>query len=75
MKEGEECTAEGMSVWDELDRRVRGRVIAPTNTTELFQALQEDWNNIPLQFIHNLLRSMPRRLQSVIDAEGGHTAY
>ena len=62
-------------LWGELDRRVRRRVIAPSNVRELFQALQEEWNNIPMQYIGDLLRSMPRRLQSVIGAEGGHNTY
>ena len=62
-------------LWDELDKRVRRRVIAPSNVRDLFQALQEEWSNIPMQYIGDLLRSMPRRLQSVIGAEGGHNTY
>jgi hypothetical protein len=33
------------------------------------------WNNIPLAFFNNLVRSMRRRCQVCINANGGHTRY
>lgn len=62
-------------VWDELGRRLRARVNAPTNRRELFQALQQEWTNIPQQTLTRLVASMPRRCQAVIDSRGGHTRY
>ena len=62
-------------LWDELDRRVRTRPQAPTTHDELFQALQEEWNNIPLQCVQTLTSSMPRRCQAVIASRGSHTQY
>ena len=47
-------------IWDELDRRVEGRVNARASVRELFQSLQQECVAIPAQMIHNLLQSMPK---------------
>ena len=62
-------------LWDELDRRVRRRDNPPSSVPELEQALLQEWNNIPQMTVNNLINSMTRRVQSVIDANGGHTRY
>lgn len=60
-------------VWDYLDRAKYRR--SPKNTTELFNVLREEWNNIPREFINNLVQSIPKRIQGVIKARGGYTKY
>ena len=62
-------------LWDELDRRVRGRPEAPTTRQELFNALQVEWDAMPQQLIRRLVDSMPRRCQELVAANGGHTHY
>lgn len=62
-------------LWDELDRRVRARQPAPQSLRQLAVALQEEWVNIPQEVIRNLILSMGRRCQAVINARGGHTRY
>ena len=62
-------------VWDELGRRLSARVNAPANRRELFQALQQEWANIPQQTLRRIIASMPRRCQAVIASRGGHTRY
>ena len=42
---------------------------------ELKIAIQEIWNSIPSTVTKHLVESMPRRLQAVLDAKGGHTKY
>ena len=37
--------------WNELERRVRGRMKDPANVHELFQALKQGWLVIPVQVI------------------------
>ena len=59
--------------WNELGKRVRGRVNAPANVRELFQALKQEWVAIPAQMIYNLIRSMPESRWAVTDSRGGHT--
>lgn len=60
-------------LWDELGRRVQQR--APTTRPALIRILREEWAAIPQDFIRNLVRSMRRRCQASIDAQGGHTRY
>lgn len=62
-------------LWDELDRRLRARERQPQTLTQLAVALQEEWDRIPQQVIRNLIGSMGRRCQAVLDADGGHTSY
>ena len=62
-------------LWDELERRVRGRSHLAKNQTELFDFLLEEWKKIPADIIVNLVNSMPRRLQAVCDANGYPTSY
>ena len=60
---------------DELGRRLRQRPHAPNTVDELAQALLEEWNNIPRRVYRNLCTSMTRRVQAVLNSNGGHTRY
>lgn len=60
-------------LWEELDRRLRHR--QASNIEEKFQQLLEEWKKIPQSVIDNLLESMPRRCQAVIDSKGFPTKY
>ena len=62
-------------LWDELGRRVRNGLNPPETLDELRRALIQEWNNIPQAFIRNLIGSMRRRCQAVINTRGGHTRY
>jgi len=42
---------------------------------ELQNVIAEEWEATPLKFLRKLARSMPKRLQAVIDAKGDHTSY
>ena len=54
-------------MWDEMDRRVRGRRNAPTTLDQLRAALLEEWDNIPKR-INALMNSIHRRIRAVTDA-------
>ncbi|KAL2018279.1 hypothetical protein VTK56DRAFT_983 [Thermocarpiscus australiensis] len=41
----------------------------------LKQVIQEAWEAVPPDFLHRLAHSMPRRLQMVIENEGGRIPY
>jgi len=59
------------NLWSILDQKVeKGDV---TNKIKLFEALEKAWKNIDQQHIQNLVVGMPRRLQTIIQAKGGHT--
>ena len=62
-------------MWDELGRRLRKRLNKPNNVAELGRALQEEWRNIPMATVRRLVGSMRRRLQTVIQNNGGHCRY
>jgi hypothetical protein len=47
----------------------------PQNAEELQQKIIEVWHVITPEYITNLVTSMPRRLQSVIDNNGEMTKY
>lgn len=60
-------------LWQELERRVSNR--KPASKTELKQILLSAWESIPSTFTKNLVDSMPRRVQAVINARGLPTKY
>jgi hypothetical protein len=62
-------------VWDHLDKRVRKRLVKPSNKEELWKALQEEWENMDIQFIRNLYLSIPHHLKALRNARGSYTKY
>jgi transposase len=62
-------------VWDELGRRIRHRENIPETIPSLQIALQEEWEQLPQDVIANLIRSVPRRLETLIAARGGNIRY
>ena len=58
-------------VWDELGRRVR-RNHAIHTVNDLAAALQAEWANLPATFIQLDVESMPRRITTCIEQNGGH---
>jgi hypothetical protein len=61
--------------WDYLDRRVHSQSPLPKNLGELWDALVEEWGTIEEEYITKLYESMPRRVQALLEAKGGHTRY
>ena len=63
-------------VWDIIGRRLYDRyAAAPANLGNLQQRIREIWNAIPQVEIDNIIDSLPRRCQALIDANGGPTTY
>lgn len=60
-------------LWDELERRIRKFEIK--NKDSLKTALQQAWAEITPDVTENLVLSMPRRMQAVVDSNGGPTKY
>ena len=42
---------------------------------DLWLVLQDVWNNLPAEFLQKLCASVPRRIDAVLKAKGGHTKY
>ena len=62
-------------IWDILDKAVQSRGKLPTSLPQLMAILLEEWKIIAIDIISKLYKGMPKRIQAVIDAEGGHTKY
>lgn len=61
------------NLWAILDNRVEKTGV--TNKQTYFAALEKAWNELDPQHLRNLVESMPKRLQSIIEAKGGHINY
>ncbi|GFS88459.1 DDE_3 domain-containing protein [Trichonephila clavipes] len=62
-------------VWDMLGRRIAACQSPRTCLPELRRALLDEWCNIPLDEIDNLILSMPRRYKACIASFRRHTPY
>lgn len=61
------------NVWSFLKSKIYER--KPTNIEDLWACAVEEWNSIPREQIRSLYQTIPKRLQQVISASGGHTKY
>jgi hypothetical protein len=61
------------NLWNELDRRLKNRVCNTEN--QLFEQLQEGWDDLPQDYLKKLVDSMPNRCRAVILARGHGTKY
>lgn len=61
------------NLWNDLKRRVYNRF--PQTMEQLEQFIREEWQATDLNFISRICRSMPDRLQLVIDNEGHKIHY
>lgn len=62
-------------VWQLLKRRVRAHQPLPSNLTQLWHVVEEEWYRIPVDEIRALYRSMPRRVEALANAKGWYTKY
>jgi hypothetical protein len=62
-------------LWVHLKRSLLQYPTPPKGVYELWDRLEEQWNKIGPETCQNLIESMPRRIQAVIKAKGGHTNY
>ena len=63
------------NLWQELKTRLFHPQPHSCNKDELFEFLKREWEALPEIFLKNLVHSMPRRINAVIKAKGGHTKY
>ena len=62
-------------IWKYLKVQIGLRKRRPTSIHTLWQMVLEEWEKIPLGFIESLYSSMPKRVQAVLKAKGGHIRY
>jgi hypothetical protein len=61
------------NLWSILDHKLKDR--SPKNEQELFITLHNEWQSLDISLLMNLVDSMPKRCQAVIDAKGFATKY
>ncbi|MDK1801149.1 hypothetical protein LRR74_28690, partial [Klebsiella pneumoniae] len=61
--------------WDMLQRRLDNHHPTPESLNDLRELPPHLWNQIPQEMFNDLVCSMQRRCQAVIDAREGHTLY
>ena len=62
-------------LWQHIKRQLGEYSTMPKGVWEIWERVAEVWNEIPPEVCQNLIESMPRRLEAVIKAKGGHTKY
>jgi len=60
-------------IWAYIKQRLDGYRKNPTSLEELWERVQDIWTTIPIEVIHNLYASLPRRMQMVYKNRGGNT--
>jgi transposase len=62
-------------IWAYINRRLSTYRKDPRTLDELWERVQDIWTTIPIETIHNLYASLPRRMQMVYKNRGGNTRY
>jgi transposase len=62
-------------LWTHVKRRLADYEMAPSGIIELWERIETEWNKIEPKVCQDLIESMPRRVQAVINAKGGYTKY
>lgn len=61
--------------WTYLERRLGKYPTPPAGIEELWRRVQEEWQQIPVEFIRALIESMPQRVRAILRAKGAYTKY
>ena len=60
-------------LWSILDDRIP--MESQVTLATFWSKLKEEWDNLPRHILANLVDSMPKRIQAIIDNKGGNTNY
>jgi len=63
------------NMWSEVTHTMDGSAHQPTNLAQLWQVVIDAWQALPLHTLATLFDRMPRRIQALYDARGGHNRY
>lgn len=62
-------------LWNHIKKELAKYPRQPKGVWEIWDRVSEVWENIEAEVCQNLIESMPRRVEAVIKAKGGHTKY
>lgn len=63
------------NLWNDLETRIRKRKPMPKNKNDFFIALKEEWYKIDENRLIRLVKSMPNRVNAVLENKGNPTKY
>jgi len=61
------------NVWSYVKHKLRGKLIFTLR--HLSTRIRKIWRSLSREYTQNLVESMPRRCQAIIDIEGNWTCY
>lgn len=61
------------NLWAYVKSKMQG--YSPSNEDELFDLFKKEWNKIGIEYLNQLVNSMPRRCKAVIENKGYPTKY
>jgi DDE superfamily endonuclease len=62
-------------LWTHLKKQMNKYPTPPKGVFDLWDRVAKEWNEIPPETCQKLIESMPRRIEAVLEAKGGHTKY
>jgi len=62
-------------VWKYLKAQIDLRARRPSSVHKLWDAVLEEWEKIPQDYIQTLYEPLTRRVRAVLRAKAGHTKY
>jgi len=62
-------------LWHYLKTRLGDYKRLPSGIAELWERAQKEWNDILASVYQNIVESMPKRIQAVLQAKKGYTKY
>jgi len=63
------------NVWHRIKRELQHDVGNITSVNGLKMAIRRIWENLPVDYVQNLYKSIPRRISAVLQANGHITKY
>ncbi len=62
-------------LWNEVDRHLRLFGTLSTYKDDLWEKIQVVWQNIEVEYVQKLIRTMPTRVVDLLAAKGGYTRW
>jgi transposase len=63
------------NIWKQLKDNIQSQKVFPKNVNELKVALKNEWENLDSSVFEEVVNSMPRRINMVLQARGGPIKY
>jgi transposase len=63
------------NMWAILKKRLRRRRRTPSSEEELWEAIQEEWEGIPIRVVTKLVQGMPKRVALLKRYKGFEISY